>query len=301
MQLQALPTRSIRDRDRRLGLEHQVADISSPETSAPLDLRPPSTDDPLPAGTAEEQLRIAQQNLQVLLGRPESRAPRRRATQARNRGLQRRRRYRMPMGRLSAEPPEPTEKLRRGRLAEAKAEIANLDRVIASKTTEEKRLRGILADYQRRIEAAPTREAELAELTRDYSTFQQAYQTLLVKKQESQISANLERRQIGEQFKILDPARLPEKPSSPDRPKLYLLGIAIALAVGGAFAIFSEYFDRTLRSEEDVQLVLNALVLATIPNVVPLSHTKGRRRVVASGVAAVLLAGIAAAAWGLLR
>ena len=60
---------------------------------------------------------------------------------------------------------------------------------------------------------------------------QQTYRSLLQKKEESQISANLEKRQIGEQFKILDPARMPERPASPDRPRLYL--IAILARVGG--------------------------------------------------------------------
>src|SRR5207249_1054735 len=141
------------------------------------------------------------------------------------------------------------------------------DRQIASRTEEEKRVRGVVEDYRRRIEAGPTRQAEMAELTRDYESLQAAYRGLLAKKQESQISTNLERRQIGEQFKIVDPARLPEKPSSPDRPKLYLLAMAASLAVGFVFAAGSEYLDRTLRSEEDVRLVLNLMVLATIPTI----------------------------------
>ena len=61
---------------------------------------------------------------------------------------------------------------------------------------------------------APTRESELVELTRDYATLQGLYSSLLAKKEESKIAANLERRQIGEQFKLLDPARLPERPIS---------------------------------------------------------------------------------------
>ena len=204
---------------------------------------------------------------------------------------------------VSADPPaSAAEKARRARLEEAKADIANLDREIASKTADEKRLRAVLADYQRRLEAAPTRESELTELTRDYSTIQQSYQTLLAKKQESQIAANLERRQIGEQFKVLDPARLPEKPSSPDRPKLYLLGLAIALAVGVALAAVSEYLDRTVRSEEDVRLVLNFPVHATFPNIRPSSRAKRRRPASASvGAAAALLVGVATLAWRLLR
>jgi protein tyrosine kinase modulator len=302
MQLQALLDSLNRDRDRRVVAERVVTDNSTPETPVTLGLKPANPDEALPAGTAADQLHAAELNLQALLGRLKPEHPdvvRMRKSIAE---LQRRADAESGERAVSTEPPvSPTEKLRRTRLQGAQEEIANLERVIASKTAEEKRLRSVVGEYQRRIEAAPTREAELAELTRDYSTFQSAYQSLLVKKQDSQIAANLERRQIGEQFKIIDPARMPEKPSSPDRPKLYLLAVGGALAVGLAFATVSEYFDRTLRSEEDVRLALNFLVLATIPNIAA-PPRPGRRRLVAAAVAAVtvLLIGAAAVAWRLL-
>jgi hypothetical protein len=158
----------------------------------------------------------------------------------------------------------------------------------------------VLANYQQRIEAAPAREAELSDLTRDYDTFQQNYRSLLVKKQDSQVAANLERRQIGEQFKTLDAARLPEKPSSPDRPKLYALGVVGAIAIGFALAAVAEYRDHALRSEEDVKLVLNLLVLATVPILEAAPRVDRRRRLLAvSMTAVVVLAGLGAAAWKL--
>src|SRR5262249_9795387 len=148
-----------------------------------------------------------------------------------------------------------SEKLRRTRLEDARAEVRHLDSQIDAKIAEERRPRGGLGNYQKRLEAAPTRETALAAVAPGYSPPQQNYQSLLSKKQESQIAANLERRQIGEQFKILDPARLPEKPFSPDRPRWYLAAVLVALAIGCGFAALTEYFDRGLRSEEDVRLV----------------------------------------------
>jgi polysaccharide chain length determinant protein (PEP-CTERM system associated) len=300
MQLQALLDSLNRDRDRRLIVERQIADASAADMVLPIP-RSPAPDDGTPVGTAAEQLKVAQASLQALLLRLKPEHPdvaRMKRTIAE---LQRRVDAEGAERSVSAEPPlSPTERARRNRLQEAKAELENLDRQMAAKTAQEKQLRGVLADYQRRIEAAPSREAELAELTRDYDTFQQTYRTLLTKKQESQISANLERRQIGEQFKILDPARIPERPSSPDRPKLYLLGIFAALAVGLAYAGVSEYLDRALRSEEDVRLVLNVLVLATVPTIERGAPSK-RRLVAVSVTACVALVAVAAIAWKFLR
>jgi len=301
MQLQALVDSLNRDRDRRATLERQVAELVA---AAPADTpatRPSNADDAVPAGTAAEQLRASQTILQGMLLRLKPEHPdvlrQKRIVAA----LQKRADDEAGSRPLTAAAPlTPAEAARQNRLHDAKAEMDSLDRQIGAKSAEEQRLRGVLANYQQRIEAAPAREAELSDLTRDYDTFQQNYRSLLVKKQESQVAANLERRQIGEQFKTLDAARLPEKPSSPDRPKLYALGVIAAIAIGLALAAVAEYRDNALRSEEDVKLVLNLLVLATVPILEPAPRADRRRRLLAvSMTAVVLLAGIGAAVWKL--
>lgn len=288
MQLQALLDSLNRDRDRRLILERQIADASSPDVT-PMIATPAKSDGETAMGTAAEQLRTAQANLQTLLLRLRPEHPdvgRLKRTIAE---LQRRADAEAAQRPVSAEAPlTPTERVRRARLEDANSEIEKLDLQIAEKSTEETRLRRVLGDYQTRLESVPTRESELAELTRDYSTLQQNYESLLSKKQEAQIAANLERRQIGEQFKIVDPARLPENPSSPDRPKLYGLSLALALAIALGVAALSEYSDRTMRTEDDVRLVFDFLVLATIPYIEP--SKSRRRRIAAAPVAVAVLA-----------
>jgi len=172
-------------------------------------------------------------------------------------------------------PLTPAEAAKRNRVVEMKAEFEKVDRQIAQKLEDEKRLRGMLSEYQKRIEAAPKRQSELTELTRDYETFQASYKSLLAKKEDSSVSANLERRQIGEQFKILDPARMPERPTSPNRPRLQSLGAMGGIAVGLALATLIEYLDKRLKSEADVKAALNLMVLATIP--ILMGEAKPRR------------------------
>jgi capsular polysaccharide biosynthesis protein len=121
---------------------------------------------------------------------------------------------------------------------------------------------------------------------------------------ESQMSANLEKRQIGEQFKILDPARMPEKPASPDRPRLYLFSLVAALAVGFGAAALMEFFDTTLRTERDVRAALNLMVLATVPFMresALVARRRLRRNVAFAVVATMVLAVCATVAWKFLR
>jgi hypothetical protein len=122
-----------------------------------------------------------------------------------------------------------------------------------------------MALYQSRLDAAPIREAELTELMRDYETIQTIYRGLLAKREDSKVAANLEVRQVGEQFRVLDPARVPEAPFSPDRTRIELLGVAVGLLIGLGAAGLREYLDQTLKTEDDVRNVLGLPVIATVP------------------------------------
>lgn len=60
------------------------------------------------------------------------------------------------------------------------------------------------------------------------------YRSLLLKRQEARIAANLEMRQFGEQLKLLDPARIPERPVGFTRTELSVIGILAGLTLGVA-------------------------------------------------------------------
>jgi polysaccharide chain length determinant protein (PEP-CTERM system associated) len=317
MQLQTLSDSINRDRDRRLLVERSTVDASIPLPAPPTQFTtvPRGSggaatsggtgggDDQ--AGTAAERLQAGEAALGALQLRLKPEHPdvvrMKRAVAELRKRAEAESAATQPLT-SSGETIPPAETQRRSRLSEAKAELENVDRQIAAKLVEEKRLRGVMAEYQKRLEATPTRESELTELMRDYDTLQQSYRSLLTKKEDSQIAANLERRQIGEQFKILDPARLPERPFSPDRPRFYLMGLAAALGVGLGLAALMEYFDRSMRSEEDVRVALNLSVLATIPVIAGASVTNGSRRAIAISVTVgAAVVGAVALAWRLLR
>lgn len=304
MALQSITEALNRDRERRIAFERSVTALVEEINTAP-----PPSDTARPgaadmAKTLEDELRIAQQSLlavelKLKPDHPDVKRLRRNVDE-----LQKRVEAQRLEGSLAARPSpavvmDPAQKKK---LTDARAELDNLDRQIQAKMAEEGRLRGVLGMYQARIEAVPIREAELAVLMRDYDTLNEAYKNLLTKKGESEIAANLEKRQIGEQFKILDPARMPERPASPDRPRLYLIAVAAALLIGFGLAAAAEYFDKTLRTESDVRAALNLMVLATVPNMRDARYRARRfRRNLAMGAgAASVIAVCAAVAWRLL-
>jgi len=298
MQVQSLVDSINRDKDRHLVLERSIADATAAEAVAP----PPVAAGTTAPQTAAQQLAAAQDVLQALQLRLKPEHPdvvRQKRTIAELQVRADAEAAERPVS-IETAPALSPEAIRRSRLEDAKAELAALDKQIATKTQTEKQLRENIAVYQRRIEATPTSESELTDLTRDYGTFQQTYTSLLAKKQDTQIAANLERRQIGEQFRILDPARLPARPDSPNRPRYYALGVIAGLGLGLGLAGLIEYFDRRMRSETDVRAALNVPVLAMIP-LIQTSAAKRRRRDSKADVAAALVLLAADLATRLLR
>jgi polysaccharide chain length determinant protein (PEP-CTERM system associated) len=294
-QLQLLADSLNRDRDRLLGLERSVKDANLSEV---LDARGRAAPADPSKLTPHEQLERAEASLKDLQSmlteqHPDVVTMKQTIAELRQHAEGERRR-RAESADVSA-----AEALRRNHLEQLRAELSAVERQIAQKTAEEERLRGVLLNYQKRIELAPTREAELAALTRDYDTLQQTYRALLTKKQESQIAANLERQQVDAHFKVLDPPRLPEQPAAPNRRRLYLLGLMAALGIGGMCAAILERFDRRLRTRDAVRAALDLPVLAAIPRV---SSPVSRGRLAAALVLVAVAAGACAAAlsWRLL-
>jgi polysaccharide chain length determinant protein (PEP-CTERM system associated) len=151
------------------------------------------------------------------------------------------------------------------RIDDLKSEMAALDLQIATKERQRQELESHASSYASRVAAVPVRESELTSLTRDYETLRRVYQDLLTKREESKVAANLERRQIGEQFKVLDPARAPEKPFSPNRPLMLGIGLCAGLAIGLALIAWLEYRDTSMRNEDDVAATVALPVMAAVP------------------------------------
>jgi hypothetical protein len=140
------------------------------------------------------------------------------------------------------------------------------------------------------------------ELTRDYETLQTSYKTLLTKRQEAGLAANLERRNIGEQFKVLDPARVPERPFSPNRALIFAGGAGGGLLLGIVLTAFLEYRDSSLKREADVLRLLNLPVLALVPAMASPGGVRSRRKwLLFGGLAAVFLLAASVAGFMLWR
>lgn len=296
VQLQNLADTADRARERRLVLERQIIDLQN--EAQPGVLPASGTPDPLIGESTAQQLQAAQARLQALLQHAKPDHPDVRAAERTIRDLQAKldAEGRRPSPGAVAIPVTPAEMMRDRKIRDLRLQMEDIDRQVADKQADEKRLRADVAAYQAKLDAVPKRESDLVELTRDYATLQTTYQNLLTKREEAKLAANLERRNIGEQFKVLDPARVPEKPFSPKRLQIDAGGAAGGLIFGLLIVGLLEYWDSSFKSEDDVVRVLNLRVLALVPLMetqVERRRRKGRLALI--GVSVVLLAGSGAA------
>ena len=131
--------------------------------------------------------------------------------------------------------------------------------------------------YQKRVENTPKREQELLSLKRDYANIKGTYDSLLKRKLEAAISVNMEKKQKGEQFRVIDPARLPEKTIKPNMKRLFVLTLAAGLVVGCGLVFLLEYLDTSFRRPEDIDSLLGVPVIAILPSVIHPEDIKKRR------------------------
>ena len=139
-------------------------------------------------------------------------------------------------------------------------------------------LRNTITLHQKRVENTPLRGIELTKVTRTYDITLRKYQDLLAKGLESQLSENLEKKQKGEQFQVIDPANLPLAPAKPNRPFILFGGLIVGILGGLAAAFLWDLLDRSFKSSDDLAGFVDLPILATIPSIVTRGAVLERRR-----------------------
>ena len=171
-------------------------------------------------------------------------------------------------------------------------EIANRERALDE-------LKARIAEYQLRLNREPVREQQLADLTRNYDQSRANYESLLKKRNDSELATSLELRQQGEHFRILDPPSLPVKPHSPDRLKLSIIGLFVGLLAGVGVSAGAEMIDDRLYSEKQLKDLLPVEVMSEIPMITTAQEERENRKFALLGWAAtglefaLILAGFA--------
>jgi len=158
---------------------------------------------------------------------------------------------------------------------------------VQSSQEEVARLEQQLAEIQARIEGTPRVAERLAALEQRRDQLVAAARDFAQRRQEASVQADLERRQLGEQFRVLEAAFPPTEPSAPNRILLLAIGAMAGIAVGGGIGLLLESTDTSVHGARELQSSMGIPVLASIPAIfLESDRARQRRRRIQLGLAA---------------
>jgi len=174
-------------------------------------------------------------------------------------------------------------------LASTRSEIESVRRQINSSQAKRN-------DYHRRIALSPKVEESYKVLMSQRNSLQAKIEDLSKKYMESKVASGLEKGQMGERFTLIDAARLPEKPVSPNIPAILLIGLVLGIGAGVGSAALKEFSDQSVRSAGQLANALGLTVLAVVPEILTAEDTAQdarQRKEILIGVAVVIVCAIA--------
>ena len=107
----------------------------------------------------------------------------------------------------------------------------------------------------------------LGGLERQYTHLFESYQDFSNRHLEATVQTQLERRQLGEQFRVLEHAYVSPHPASPNRVIIITIGLVFAIAVGAGLGVLLEAVDGSVHSARQLQSATGIPVLAAIPSI----------------------------------
>jgi len=137
---------------------------------------------------------------------------------------------------------------------------------LASLRARKKSLAGELAKREKALNELSPLEGEIAKMRRNISLSEQEYLKYRNNLQATEISAALDSAHVSN-VKILQSATLPVTPVKPRKTRMIAIGLFIAFFGSIGFAFVIEYFDHSLKTNEEVERRLGLPILATIPKV----------------------------------
>jgi uncharacterized protein involved in exopolysaccharide biosynthesis len=129
------------------------------------------------------------------------------------------------------------------------------------------RLRVAVEEFQTQLVNTPAVAEVLDGLEREYRHLFDSYQDFSNRQLEAMVQAQLERRQLGEQFRVLEAAFISPTATSPNRPLILILGSFFAVVIGVGIGIVRESADSSLHSARELQTAFSIPVLAAIPKI----------------------------------
>lgn len=156
-------------------------------------------------------------------------------------------------------------------LAEAEANVASLKARVGEYTTRYNQLRESATQQ-------PQREAELAQLNRDYEVHKRNYEALVARRESASISGEMEATAGIADFRLIDPPRVSPEPVAPNRTLLLPLAMFLSLGAGVAASFVVSQIRPTFYDARMLREVAGLPVLGGVTMVMSEERRRRERR-----------------------
>ena len=111
----------------------------------------------------------------------------------------------------------------------------------------------------------------------------------------ARLGESLERGQISERLELIEQPTVPQKPVSPNRPKIFAFVVALALMAGGGLAFGAEMIDQSIYRSTDLFSLVDSHLVVSIPYIFTQAEVRRRKTKIITSVAiltVVILVGL---------
>lgn len=123
----------------------------------------------------------------------------------------------------------------------------------------------------------PLVEQEFNELTLNYDSSKRKYQEILSKLQTSRMAQEMDVSERGERFRVVDPPGYPHQPYKPNRILIIFIALVIGTLLGLGISVVQETMDHSIKTNDDIERLLGAPVIASVSFFVS-DHQRKRHR-----------------------
>ncbi len=142
-------------------------------------------------------------------------------------------------------------------------EAITLEADLKAYEAQERTLRAILSEYDRKIQMLPELELQLAKLIRDVETNNKIYTMLMEENERTRI---VEAQNTGN-IRVIDPPVLPTSPIRPRKSLNLLIGILFGTIIGSIMVFVFESLDTSIRTPADIKRFTDVSVIGNIPKI----------------------------------
>jgi polysaccharide chain length determinant protein (PEP-CTERM system associated) len=166
------------------------------------------------------------------------------------------------------------------------SQLDTVNRELTALQSRAARARQEKSEYERSLRIAPEVEREYKQLLRENEIAQERFLRIEASLSEAALGQVLESEARGERLTLIRPPYQPEKPYSPNRLGVIMLGMVLGVGLAAALVAVRESVDPTIRSARDLEEITDIKHLAAIP-FIPNQSDK-RRHMLAWGTASVI-------------